>query len=298
VTGPVAGEEVVLDGLRTAFAVQGSGPPVLLFAPGGFDAAADRLSTQPTYRDLQLVERLRAAFTIVTFDKRGAGRSGDRVEAVTWHDYARQGTALLEHLGLGRAHLLGGCIGCSIALTAALDAPAATGRLVLLAPAGGPWYRLGQHERVAAHLAHVADVGLAAAVDHAVRSADGFAADPRVGPWAGALRRDPALAEDVRGRDPEAYRAMVAAMGQSLFDRDTVPGPDARDLMGLQVPALIVAGRDRSHAPSAAQYLAECLPQARLADAPLPDQAGDRLAAQITAFLLEPDGAVDDGTPA
>jgi len=50
-------------------------------------------------------------------------------------------------------------------------------------------------------------------------------------------------------------------MARTLFDRDTVAGPEPEDLLRLDVPALIVPGQDASHATSAARYLEECLPR-------------------------------------
>ena len=48
-------------------------------------------------------------------------------------------------------------------------------------------------------------------------------------------------------------------MMETLFDRDTAPGAEPEDLLRLDIPALIVPGRDKSHATSAARYLEECL---------------------------------------
>jgi hypothetical protein len=48
-------------------------------------------------------------------------------------------------------------------------------------------------------------------------------------------------------------------MRDALFDRDTSPGAEPEALLKLDIPALIVPGRDESHATSAARYLEECL---------------------------------------
>jgi hypothetical protein len=61
-------------------------------------------------------------------------------------------------------------------------------------------------------------------------------------------------------------------MVRGLFDRDTAPGAEPEDLLRLDVPALIVPGKDESHATSAARYLEECLPNATYWDVAVVDQ--------------------------
>ena len=99
----------------TRYEVVGDGPPLLLFSPGGFNATVENWTSFGIYRRLGLLEHLRARYTCIAFDKRESGRSGGRVERIAWSDYARRASALLDHLGIERAHLIGGCIGCSIA---------------------------------------------------------------------------------------------------------------------------------------------------------------------------------------
>jgi hypothetical protein len=78
---------------------------------------------------------------------------------------------------------------------------------------------------------------------------------------------------------------MAAGMARLLFDRDTVPGPEPEDLLGLDVPALIVPGQDASHATSAARYLEECLPRAEYWDVPVAGQTEETAPARVLAFL-------------
>jgi pimeloyl-ACP methyl ester carboxylesterase len=258
------------DGIETRYEVLGEGPPLLLFSPGGFDATVENWSSFGIYQRLDLLDHLSARYTCIAFDKRESGRSGGRVEPLTWEAYARQGLALLDQLELEHAHLMGGCIGCSIALTAAALAPERAGHLVLYSPAGGPHYRRTQLGRLDAHAEFVREHGLAAAL--ALPEAT-FAQDPRRGPWA----------RDARGDEPD-YLATVERT-KELFDRDTVPGPDADALMALEHPALIAPGNDASHALSAAHYLAECLPNAELWDALPPEQTAETAPQRILEFL-------------
>lgn len=163
--------------------------------------------------------------------------------------------------------------------------PAAdSGRSALLA-AWGPRYRRKQHERFTRHLAFVEEHGLDAVVTLVGNSDDGFSKDPRVGPWVTVLRTDQRFAEMFAAQDVERYQHLVTGLARTMFDRDTVPGPEPEDLMRLDVPALIVPGEDSSHAPSAARYLQECLPHADFWDVPVAEQTEETVAPRILEFL-------------
>ncbi len=274
----------ILDGIETRYEVAGSGPPLLLFSPGGFNATIENWTTFGIYRRLDLLAHLTARYTCITFDKRESGRSGGRVERLTWDGYARQGAALLDHLGIERAHLMGGCIGCSIALAFADAWPERVERMVLYSPAGGPRYRMTQHTRFAEHAAYL-EHGLAAVVDLAKSSDDTFTQDPRIGPWASVIRLYPAFAEDFARLDAGEYRWLVDELGVTLFDRDTVPGLPPERLMTLELPVLVVPGNDASHATSAARYLEECLPRSEYWDALPEQQTAGTAPARVLAFL-------------
>jgi pimeloyl-ACP methyl ester carboxylesterase len=275
----------VIDGIATRYEVTGSGPPLLMFSPGGFSAAAENWATFGLYRRLRLLDHLTRRYTCITFDRRESGASGGRVERITWRDYAAQGKGLLDHLNIGQAHLIGGCVGCSAAAMLAVCHPEAAASLVLYSPAGGARYRIRQQARFAQHLSFAAERGLAGVTALAGTTSAGFSQDPRVGPWATVIRPGPAFAKEYQDQDPDQYALIVAGMARLLFDRDTVPGPEPEDLLRLGVPALIVPGQDASHATSAARYLEECLPRAEYWDVPAREQTEEAAPARILEFL-------------
>lgn len=274
-----------VDGISTRYEVAGDGPPLLLFSPGGFSAALDNWRTHGLYRRLDLLEHLTERYTCITFDKRESGDSGGRVERITWASYAAQGRGLLDELGIERAHLMGGCVGCSIAAALAVAHPERVASLVLYSPAGGPRYRMTQHDRFGRHLAFVAEHGLGAVAELAADTDKSFTQDPRVGPWGSVLRRDPDFAKSYADGDAGRYATLVTGMARLLFDRDTVPGAEPEDLMRLDIPALIVPGEDASHAPSAARYLQECLPRAEFWNMPVAEQTAETAPARVLALL-------------
>jgi pimeloyl-ACP methyl ester carboxylesterase len=277
----------LIDGIATRYETIGAGPPLLMYSPGGLDAILEKWSTQGIYEKVRFLEHLPKKYTCIVFDRRESGQSGGRVERVTWAHYVRQGKGLLEHLGIERAHLMGGCMGCSAVIAFAAAHPQAVMSMVLWWPVGGARYRINGQLRFAQHLAFVHQHGLAGVVSLAAQSAKGFGEDPRGGPWVSVIRRDQAFAEAYAKLDAEDYKLLVAAMGRGLIDRDTSPGAEPEDLLRLDVPALIVPGRDAAHATSAARYLEECLPRSRYWDAPVEAQTEDAANGRVLGFLQE-----------
>jgi pimeloyl-ACP methyl ester carboxylesterase len=275
----------ILDGIATRYEVFGDGPALLMYAPGGFDATIEKWRVAGVYERIRLMEHLPKKFRCVAFDRRECGESGGRVEAVGWRDYAAHGKALLEHLGIGAAHVMGGCMGCSCALAFAVAYPAATRSLILWWPVGGAKYRIKAHQRFSDHLAFVERHGLAEVIAVVTKEGKAFNADPRGGPWASVIRRDSVFAAAYVKLDPEKYKAIVRKMRDSLFDRDTSPGAEPEELLALDIPAYIIPGRDESHATSAARYLEECLPKSQYWDAPPNEQTEKAAAPRLLDFL-------------
>jgi len=275
----------VIDGIATRYEVTGSGPPLLMYSPAGFDATLEKWATQGVYAKIRLLDHLRANFTCIVFDRRECGESGGRVECVTWGHYAAQGKGLLEHLGYRRAHLLGGCMGCCPVAAFGVAHPETVMSMVLYWPVGGAKYRIATHRRFADHLAYAGQHGLGAVVALVRQEGKPFNAEPRGGPWASIIKRDRAFADAYAKLDAGQYTTLVADMCRGLFDRDTAPGAAPEDLLKLDIPALVVPGRDPSHATSAARYLEECLPKAEYWDV-LPEAQTEATApARLLQFL-------------
>lgn len=274
-----------LEGIPTRYELVGSGPPLLMFSPGGFDATLEKWSALGIYAKTRMLEYLAAKHQCIIFDRRETGQSGGRVERVTWLDYARQGKALLDHLNMSSAHLLGGCMGCSPVLAFAVAFPEMVQRMVLFWPVGGPKYRMSSHARLADHLAFVKEHGLDAVVTLVHKEGKPFGADPRGGPWASVIKHDAEFADRYRSQNVDDYLQIVAGFRHTLFDRDTAPGAEPEDLMRLDIPALIVPGHDASHATSAARYLEECLPRSEYWDIPVEQQTETTVPVRVLRFV-------------
>jgi pimeloyl-ACP methyl ester carboxylesterase len=263
----------------------GSGAPLLMFSPGGFDATLEKWTTLGVYARIKALNHLSRKYMCIVFDRRETGQSGGRVERVTWMHYVKQGHGLLEHLNIRRAHVMGGCMGCCPAVAFGVAHPEATASLLLYWPVGGAKYRINGHLRFAEHLAYVKQHGLEGVVSLATSGGSSFGEDSRGGPWVSVLRRDPGFAESYMRQHLERYAQLVAGMARTLLDRDTAPGAEPEDLLLLDIPALVVPGRDASHATSAARYLEECLPQAAYWDVPVGGQTEETASARMLEFL-------------
>ena len=272
-------------GIETRYDVLGSGPPLLMYAPGGFDATVEKWSTLNVYARIKLLDHLPKKYTCIVFDRRECGESGGRVEPVTWAHFVEQGKGLLEHLGIREAFIAGGCMGCSCAIAFAAAHPDTVLGLVLWWPVGGARYRIKGRQRFADHLDFVGREGLQAVVDLARREGKPFNADPRGGPWASVLKRDDAFARAYAAQDVAKYEAIVDDMARALLDRDTSPGAEPEQMLQMDIPALIVPGHDESHATSAARYLEECLPKSQYWDVPVAAQTEEASAPRILEFL-------------
>jgi len=274
-----------LDGIATRYEVVGSGPPLLMFSPGGFDATLDKWTALGVYARIKAIDHLSRKYMCIVFDRRETGQSGGRVERITWNHYVRQGYGLLKHLKIDRAHVMGGCMGCSPAVAFGVAHPETTSSLLLFWPVGGAKYRINGHMRFAEHLAFVKQHGLEEVVALARGSGKSFGEDPRGGPWVSVLRRDPTFADAYVRQNVERYAQLVAGMARTLIDRDTAPGAEPEDMLRLNVPALIIPGRDATHATSAARYLEECLPNSQYWDVAVAEQTEQTVPARMLEFL-------------
>ena len=111
----------------------GAGFPVLLFAPGGMRSAAsfwDNAEWHP-------VTALAQHFRVIAMDQRNAGRSTAPVSGDDgWSTYTSDHIALLDHLGIEKTHLIGGCIGGPYCMGVIERAPERVAAAVLQQPIG------------------------------------------------------------------------------------------------------------------------------------------------------------------
>ena len=111
----------------------GTGYPLLLFAPGGMRSGVEFWHRSP----FDPTREFAADFRVIAMDQRNAGRSRAPVNAAdSWDTYSADHLALLDHLGLRRAHVMGGCIGSSYCFNIIKNAPERISAAVLQNPIG------------------------------------------------------------------------------------------------------------------------------------------------------------------
>jgi 3-oxoadipate enol-lactonase len=108
--------------IQLHYDLQGNGEPRLLIMGFGLSSA----SWRP-----ELVAGLARTFRMITFDNRGTGRSDQPDSPVSIVALADDAAALLNALGIARAHVLGVSMGGSIAQELALSHPERLAGLVL-----------------------------------------------------------------------------------------------------------------------------------------------------------------------
>src|SRR5258708_14946490 len=220
----------VIDGITTRYEVVGSGAPLLMYAPGGFNATIENWGTQGVYAKIKLLDHLPKKYTCIVFDRRECGQSGGRVERITWAHYVAQGNGLLDHLNIKRVHLMGGCMGCCPVVAFGIAHPEMVLSMILYWPVGGAKYRISTHKRFADHLAYVEQHGLADVVSLVMQEGKPFNAEPRGGPWASVIKNDRAFAHAYAQLDAEKYKKLASAMCRTLVARHTSPAAAPPDL--------------------------------------------------------------------
>ena len=198
-----------------------------MYAPGGFNAIIETWSTQGVYARIKLLDHLPKNFSCIVFDRRECGKSGGRVERVTWAHYVKQGKGLLDHLGIPRAHIMGGCMGCS-PVTPSPSRTRVVLRIILYWPVGGARYRIASHQRFSEHLGFVQSHGLGAVVSLVTKEGKPFGADPRGGPWAAVISMILGFAAAYAEQNPEQYKLICAGMCRAPCSTATPPPAPSR----------------------------------------------------------------------
>jgi len=250
------------DGGEIAYGVHGAGPPLLLVPGlGGMASSWDAITPA-------LAER----FTVVLHDHRGTGASSrcDRPYSVA--SIATDVLALMDHLGLPAAALVGHSTGGAVGQHMALHAPDRLTRLVLSAT----WARNCAYMRrlFALRLRILNGVGM-----EAYRELSALVLAP---PWWIAAQPEPLLGPAATPLEMEILRRRIGA----------VLAHDTQDNLGrIALPVLVVTAQDDAVVPAAhSAGLARDIAGARLATLPdgghlLPNVHPDAYLALLHDFL-------------
>ena len=206
------------DGARIWYASFGSGPAVLLLH-GGHGHSGNFAHQVPALTA--------AGYQVVTIDTRGHGRSTRDERPFTYRQLATDALAVLDHLEIDRAAIVGWSDGAVTGLLAAMAAP----------------------ERVAGLFFFACNVD-----DTGTRP---FEFTPVIGRMLGAHKRDYAALSAT----PDQFDTLFEDVGEM---QSTQPNLTAADLATVAVPVWSVIGDgDEFITRAHAQYLAATIPNAR-----------------------------------
>lgn len=119
-------ESVQILGTELMYEVQGTGEPVLLLHTAFLRDSFRTLLNQPA---------LRGRYQFIMYHRRGYGASRPASTPFGIDEQAQDALALLDYLGIARAHVVGHSFGANIAVQIALSAPERVTCLVLAEPA-------------------------------------------------------------------------------------------------------------------------------------------------------------------
>ena len=266
---PMTMQHADVNGIKIAFGVLGSGPPLVLIM--GY-----RLSSVAW--PLDFIEALAERFTVVLFDNRGTGKSDKPTSGYEISNMAKDVGCLLDHLEISRANILGYSMGGAIAQEFVRQFPDRVLSLVLCATmCGGP--------RATYAPASVARV---------MRELDGLKPEEiarRI--WSvtyspGYLEKHRELAENQMRREIAAPTPLHAAdlQYQAFAEFDC-----SKALPNIRVPTLVLTGDlDRLISPRNSQFIASLIPGATLIVIPgcghrMMWEATDECVEFVTEFL-------------
>ncbi len=261
---------LTIDANGTTIAYQdfGSGSPLILI--NGF------ASTMDTWNP-PVLAALAEQFRVIVFDNRGTGLSGMTGDPFTIPLFARDTLALMDALGMSRAHILGHSMGAGIAQEIALACPERVDRLILVSGTCGGERMIMMQPAIWAILADKSGTGQ----DLANRM------------FSVLFPRDWLTGHDPWQYCPEVHEttseAVAAQQAEALF---SWVGTWER-LPAIRSPTLVITGtEDVVIPPENSRILADRIPGARLEAIPgaghgLMYQCPDLFAGMVLRFLHE-----------
>jgi pimeloyl-ACP methyl ester carboxylesterase len=221
---------------------RGSGPPLLLLAPGGLNSTVDFWGRMP----LNPLDAFSNDFRVIAMDQRNAGRSSGPLDTSDpWRMYADDQLAVLDHLGIDQATVIGCCIGCSFIFQLIEQAPRRIVAGVLMQPIG--------HDE----------------------TNDGVFGPDMWTPWG----------QNLIDKGARFDRETLDAFGHAMFDPDFVFSVSRDFLRSAQTPLLLLYGNDRAHPHGVSVEVAGLLPNVETIERWRDPDVVPEVTERIRAFL-------------
>ncbi len=117
-----AGRYASVNGLRMYYEVHGTGSPLVLI-PGGLMTIAQMG---------EIIPALARSRQVIALEPQAHGHTADIDRPLSYEQMADDTAALIAHLGIGRADVLGFSVGAGVALQTAIRHPEAVRKLIVL----------------------------------------------------------------------------------------------------------------------------------------------------------------------
>ncbi len=235
--------------------------PLLLIAPGGVRSEIDfwhRGDIDPTREFAD--ERM-----VIGMDQRHAGESWDAPLEFSYELALGDQLAVLDALGVERAHVMGGCIGVAYVLRMARDAPDRVASGIGQSPVGIDHTNSRETfmDMFRPTVALARAEGMAAVVASALEDPQ-FVTNNAGGPLSRRIEVDPAFRGVLSAMPPEDYVALVERLGDAYWPDDPPYFTVSEEwLRGCPAPLLILPGSDPFHPTSIAERICAEAPHAR-----------------------------------
>ena len=249
------------DGAVIHYETFGAGYPLLCLAPGGVNSEIGFWQVSA----INPLRELADEFLVIGMDQRHAGRSPAPAAPFSYGQAAADQLAVLDDLGLERAHAYGGCIGVAYILRLAREAPGRITAGVGQDPVGLDATNSTDTfmEMFKPTLALAREGGTAAVIEAALANPV-FMANNAAGPFARRLHDDAAFRAEVEGLGAEGYAALIEAFADGIWpDRAPYFSVDEADVRACATPLLILPGSDPFHPTGVAERICREAPDAR-----------------------------------
>ena len=274
------------DGAVIHYDTYGSGPPVLLIAPGGVSSQVG------IWRGAEIdpIAELADEFTLVAMDQRHAGKSWNAPPTFSYDLAWQDQLAVLDDAGIGVAQVWGGCIGVGYLLRLIQEAPGRISGAVGQDPVGLDHTnsRTTFTDMFEPTLALAHAEGVEAVMHDALRNPV-FLNHNASGPFAQRVGRDPAFRDRLRDMSTDEYVALINAFAEAIWPDSPPYFTVSEDwLRTCPAPLIILPGSDDFHPTSVSEKICAEAPDAFCLDVDCRSPAKrESTVATIRVFLRE-----------
>ena len=274
------------DGAVIHYETFGSGPAVLLIAPGGVNSEIGIWRS----REIDPIATYADEFTLIAMDQRHAGKSRQAPPTFSYDLAWQDQVAVLDDAGVETAQIWGGCIGVGYLLRLIQEAPGRITGAVGQDPVGLDHTNSIDvfHAMFQPTIALAREKGTFEVVQAAIRDSFFMAANEG-GPFARRLGTDPEFRAQIKDMSPDDYEALINDFATGMWPESppyfTVGEEWVRE---CPAPLLILPGSDPFHPTSVAEKICAEAPDARCLDVDCRSEAKRAATAEtIRAFLRE-----------